>query len=126
MVLLRLPQAQAASFPPSLSPGTGRAWLQPWKLCLLLQFFFFETSLCDSMKCPCTPSPGLAKLTLGREHWAWSPGSGLLPWMPFVTWERLFPLAALSFPICKTEWEGGGEGASSHRSRMKAFALSQA
>ena len=53
MVLLRLPRAQAASLPPSLSPGTSWAGLQPWELRLLLLFFFsFETSLYDSMKCP--------------------------------------------------------------------------
>lgn len=53
MVLLRLPRAQAASFPPSLSPGTSRAGLQPWELRLLLLFFFSspsKNSLCDSMK----------------------------------------------------------------------------
>lgn len=38
MVLLRLPRAQAASFPPSLSPGTGWAGLQPWELRRLLFF----------------------------------------------------------------------------------------
>lgn len=45
MVLLRPPRAQAASFPPSLSPGTGWAGLQPWELRLLL----FPSSKLHSM-----------------------------------------------------------------------------
>lgn len=66
MVLLRLPRAQAASFPPSPSPGTGWAGLQRWELRRLLLFFsfFFETSLRDSMKCPLLPTAWLGRADL--------------------------------------------------------------